>query len=140
MSPMKLIRFGISLPEDLSRRFDRLLKRKNYPNRSEAIRDLIRNSLIEEEIERDAIVVGVLNLLYNHHKRELQEKLTIFQHDNHHMFISTTHVHLDHDNCLEVILLKGKAGEIKTLADQMIAIKGIKHGQVYLTSTGKDLS
>ena len=137
---MKLIRFGISLPEDLSHRFGRLLKRKNYPNRSEAIRDLIRNSLIEEEIKSDAIVVGVLNLLYNHHKRELQDKLTIFQHDNHQKFISTTHVHLDHDNCLEVILLKGKAGEIKTLAEQMIAIKGIKHGQVFLTSTGKDLS
>ncbi len=137
---MKIIRFGVSLPEDLSHRFDRLLKKKNYPNRSEAIRDLIRNSLIEEEIKSDAIVVGVLNLLYNHHKRELQEKLTVFQHDNHQKFISTTHVHLDHDNCLEVMLLKGKAGEIKALAEQMIAIKGIKHGQVFLTSTGKDLS
>jgi CopG family nickel-responsive transcriptional regulator len=137
---MKLIRFGVSLPEDLSNRFDLLLRKKKYPNRSEAIRDLIRNSLIEEEIESDAKVIGVLNLLYDHHKRELQDKLTIFQHENHEKFISNTHVHLDHNNCLEVILLKGKAGEIKALADQMIAIKGIKHGQIFLTSTGKHLS
>lgn len=137
---MKLIRFGVSLPEDLSNRFDLLLKRKKYPNRSEAIRDLIRKSLIEEEIEANALVIGVLNLLYDHHKRELQDNLTLFQHKYHEKFISTTHVHLDHKNCLEVILLKGRAGEIKTLADQMIALKGIKHGQIFLTSTGQDLS
>ena len=82
----------------------------------------------------------MLNLLYDHHKRELQEKLTLFQHDHHDKFISTTHVHLDHSNCLEVILLKGQAGEVKYIADQMIAIKGVKHGQVYLTSTGKNIS
>ena len=137
---MKIIRFGVSLPENLRNRFDALIKGKKYPNRSEAIRDLIRKSLVEDEIEADAFVVGVLNLLYDHHKRELQDKLTLFQHDNHEMFISTTHVHLDHDNCLEVILLRGRAGEIKRLAEQMIAVKGIKHGQVFLTSTGKDLS
>ena len=137
---MKLVRFGVSLPADLSQRFDQLIQKKNYPNRSEAIRDLIRHSLVQQEIEADAQVVGVLNLLYDHHKRDLQDKLTLFQHDHHDKFISTTHVHLDHDNCLEVILLKGKAGEVKSIADRMIAIKGIKHGQVYLTSTGKDLS
>jgi CopG family nickel-responsive transcriptional regulator len=137
---MKLIRFGVSLPEDLSNRFDLLLKRKKYPNRSEAIRDLIRNSLIEEDIEKNSSVIGVLNLLYDHHKRELQDSLTHFQHDYHEKFISSTHVHLDHNNCLEVILLKGRAGEIKPLAEQMIALKGIKHGQIFLTSTGKDLS
>lgn len=137
---MKLVRFGVSLPENLSQRFDSLINRKKYSNRSEAIRDLIRNTLIEEDIESDEMVIGVLNLLYDHHKRELQDKLTLFQHDNHDQFISTTHVHLDHDNCLEVILLKGKAGRIKTLAEQMIAIKGIKHGHVYLTSTGRNIS
>ena len=136
---MNLVRFGVSLPRELSQRFDLLCQKKKYPNRSEAIRDLIRHALVEEEIEGDALVIGVLNLLYDHHKRELQEKLTLFQHDHHEKFISTTHVHLDHDNCLEVILLKGKAREIMTIADQMIAIKGVKHGQVYLTSTGKDL-
>jgi len=137
---MKLIRFGVSLPEDLSNRFDLLLRRKKYSNRSEAIRDLIRNSLIEEDIEANASVIGVLNLLYDHHKRELQDSLTHFQHDFHEKIISSTHVHLDHDNCLEVILLKGRAGEIKSLAEQMIALKGIKHGQIYLTSTGENLS
>ena len=137
---MKLIRFGVSLPEDLNNRFDLLLKRKKYSNRSEAIRDLIRKSLIEEKIEANALVIGVLNLLYDHHKRELQDNLTLFQHKYHKKLISTTHVHLDHKNCLEVILLKGRAGEIKTLADQMIAFKGIKHGQIFLTSTGLDLS
>ena len=137
---MNLVRFGVSLPGELSQRFDALYRKKKYANRSEAIRDLIRHALVEEEIEGDALVIGVLNLLYDHHKRELQDKLTLFQHNHHDKFISTTHVHLDHDNCLEVILLKGRAGEIKNLAEQMIAVKGIKHGQVFLTSTGKDLS
>ena len=137
---MKLIRFGVSLPDDLSNRFDHLLGRKKYSNRSEAIRDLIRKALIEEDIEADAIVIGVLNLLYDHHKRDLQDSLTHFQHDYHEKFISSTHVHLDHANCLEVILLKGRAGEIKSLAEQMIALKGIKHGHIFLTSTGEDIS
>ena len=137
---MKLVRFGVSLPEDLSKRFDLLLRRKKYSNRSEAIRDLIRNALVEEDIEFDIYVIGVLNLLYDHHKRELQDRLTNFQHNYHEKFISSTHVHLDHDNCLEVILLKGRAGEIKSIAEQMIALKGIKHGQIFLTSTGENLS
>ena len=137
---MKLIRFGVSIPKDLSSRFDALIKRKNYPNRSEAIRDLIRNSLVEEEITSDEEVIGVLNLLYDHHQRELQDKLTDVQHNHHDKIISATHVHLDHHNCLEVILLKGKAHKIKELADQMIAIKGIKHGRIFFTSTGRNLS
>ena len=98
---MKLIRFGVSLPDDLSNRFDHLLGRKKYSNRSEAIRDLIRKALIEEDIEADAIAIGVLNLLYDHHKRDLQDSLTHFQHDYHEKFISSTHVHLDHANCLK---------------------------------------
>ncbi|MHB2147631.1 nickel-responsive transcriptional regulator NikR [Calditrichota bacterium LG25] len=134
-----LIRFGVSLPETLIRRFDRLIKQKQYPNRSEAIRDLIRKTLIEEEIQSDQVVLGVLHILYDHHQRELSDKLTDIQHDHHEKIISTTHVHLDHDNCLEVILLKGKAGDIKHLADRLIAIKGVKHGQLYLTSKGSNL-
>ena len=136
----ELVRFGISINDRLLKRFDTLISEKGYVNRSEAIRDLIRNSLIEEDIETNASVIGVLNLLYDHHKRDLQDGLTHFQHDYHEKFISSTHVHLDHNNCLEVILLRGRAGEIKSLADQMIALKGIKHGQIYLTSTGEDLS
>jgi CopG family nickel-responsive transcriptional regulator len=137
---MQLIRFGVSLPGDLIRRFDRLIRRKKYPNRSEAIRDLIRRELVEEEIVNDAEIVGVLTLLYNHHQRELQDRLGRIQHDFHERILSTTHVHLDHDNCLEVVLLKGRAGKIKQLADELIALKGIKHGQLYRTSTGKNLT
>jgi CopG family nickel-responsive transcriptional regulator len=137
---MQLIRFGVSLPEELIRRFDRLIRRKKYTNRSEAIRDLIRRELVEEEIVNDAEIVGVLTLLYNHHQRELQDRLGRIQHDFHERILSTTHVHLDHDNCLEVVLLKGRAGKIKQLADEMIALKGIKHGQLYRTSTGKNLT
>jgi CopG family nickel-responsive transcriptional regulator len=137
---MQLIRFGVSLPGDLIRRFDRLIRRKKYPNRSEAIRDLIRRELVEEEIVNDAEIVGVLTLLYDHHQRELQDRLGRIQHDFHERILSTTHVHLDHDNCLEVVLLKGRAGKIKQLADEMIALKGIKHGQLYRTSTGRNLT
>ena len=137
---MQLIRFGVSLPGDLIRRFDRLIRRKKYPNRSEAIRDLIRRELVEEEIVNDAEIVGVLTLLYDHHQRELQDRLGRIQHDFHERILSTTHVHLDHDNCLEVVLLRGRAGKIKQLADEMIALKGIKHGQLYRTSTGRNLT
>ena len=134
-----LIRFGVSLPKTLITRFDQLIKQKQYPNRSEAIRDLIRKMLIEEEIQSDQEVLGVLHLLYDHHQRELSDRLTDIQHDHHNLIISSTHVHLDHDNCLEVILLKGRAGQIKQIADRLIAIKGVKHGQLYLTSKGSNL-
>lgn len=134
-----LIRFGVSLPEHLITKFDNLIKKKEYPNRSEAIRDLIRKTLIEEEIAGDQKVIGVLHLLFDHHKRDLSDKLTDIQHDHHEVIISSTHIHLDHDNCLEVIMLKGKASTIRTLSDRMIATKGVKHGQLYLTSQGAGL-
>ncbi|MCD6376306.1 MAG: nickel-responsive transcriptional regulator NikR [Caldisericaceae bacterium] len=134
-----LIRFGVSLPQTLIQRFDQLIKQKQYPNRSEAIRDLIRKMLIEEEIVQDQEVIGVLHLLYDHHKHELSDRLTDIQHDHHDLIISSTHVHLDHDNCLEVILMKGRAGQIRTIADKLIAIKGVKNGQLYLTSQGSNL-
>ncbi len=133
---MKLIRFGVSLPEELSRKFDRLIKRKNYPNRSEAIRDMIRRALVQEDIDSDRVVAGVLSLLYDHHKTAISETLNALQHDHHKSIISTTHVHLDHDNCLEVILLHGRARDIKKFADGIISIKGVKHGGLHLTSTG----
>lgn len=133
---MNLIRFGVSLPEDLIRKFDRLVKRKRWPNRSEAIRDLIRRELVQEDIASDRVVAGVLSLLYDHHSTAISEKLTTLQHDHHKSIISTTHVHLDHDNCLEVILLHGRAKDIKKFADGIISIKGVKHGGLHLTSTG----
>lgn len=136
---MKLIRFGVSLPEDLSRKFDRLIKRKKYPNRSEAIRDMIRRELVQEDIDSDRVVAGVLSLLYDHHKTAISETLNALQHDHHESIISTTHVHLDHDNCLEVIMLHGRAKDIKKFADGIISIKGVKHGGLHLTSTGEGL-
>lgn len=136
---MKLVRFGVSIPQHLSERFDRLIKAKEYSNRSEAIRDLIRKTLVEEEIELNEEVIGVLHLLFDHHKREITDNLTDIQHDHHKLIISSTHVHLDHDNCLEVILMRGKAKNIRKLSDLMIATKGVKHGQLYLTSGGKNL-
>lgn len=138
-SKTNLVRFGVSLPQQLIDRFDEYISGKNYPSRSEAIRDLIRKTLIEEEIRGDEIVIGVLHLLYDHHKRELSEKLTEVQHDHYQLIISSNHVHLDHDNCLEVIMSKGKASAIRALADTMIAIKGVKHGQLFLTSQGSNL-
>ena len=136
---MKLVRFGVSLPQELMKKFDRLVKRKRYPNRSEAIRDLIRRELVHEEIDSDKNVAGVLSLLYDHHKSAIAEKLTALQHDHHQSIISNTHVHLDHDNCLEVILLHGRAKDIKKFADGIISIKGVKHGGLHLTSAGAGL-
>lgn len=136
---MELVRYGISLPEVLSRKFDRLIKKKKYTNRSEAIRDLIRHALVEEEIQSNVEVVAVVNLLYNHHKRELSERLTELQHKHHHLVLSSMHVHLDHTNCLETIVMQGISREVKQLADLLISSKGVKHGKLNLTSTGKNL-
>ena len=137
---MQLVRFGVSLPKNLIEKFDALIKRKNYPNRSEAIRDLIRQSLIEEEVQSNQEVVGILHLLYDHHKRELSDKLTHIQHDHHELIISSTHVHLNHDNCVEVILLRGKGEEIQILADKLIATIGVINGKLFITSTGEQIA
>ncbi|HHJ51930.1 MAG TPA: nickel-responsive transcriptional regulator NikR [Caldithrix abyssi] len=136
----KLVRFSISLPEDLIHKFDDLIRRKQYSNRSEAVRDLIRRELIAEQIEKDQSVLGVLHLLYDHHKHDLSDKLADIQHHAYEMIISTTHVHVDHDNCLEVVLLKGQASRIRELSDKMIACAGVKSGKLYLTSQGKGLN
>ena len=130
-----LVRFGVSLPKYLIEQFDKHIHNKNYSNRSEAIRDLIRQELIEVDIEQDeGEVIGALHLLYNHHKRELSDQITSIQHDLHNLIISSTHVHLDHDNCLEVILLRGQSSELRHLANKLLALKGVNHGQLYLTS------
>ncbi len=132
---MSLVRFGVSLPKELIERFDSYIHRKKYTNRSEAIRDLIRGALIEEEITSNKNVIGVLHIIYDHHQRELSDKLNDIQHDQHDLIISTTHVHLDHKNCLEVILLKGKVEAIRSLSEKIIAAKGVKNGKLYLTSS-----
>ncbi len=136
---MSLVRFGVSISATLSEKFDQLIRQKNYANRSEAIRDLIRKELVQEEIDKNSEVIGVVNILYNHHKRELGEKLTDLQHEHHSLVLSSMHIHLDHDNCVEVIIMRGTSQHVKNLADLLIASKGVKHGTVNLTSTGKNL-
>jgi len=137
---MGLVRFGMSLEKDLLSGFDKLCLRNKYENRSEAIRDLIRDRLVKDEwtkIRGD--VTGVITLVYDHHKRELVDHLISIQHDHQAMIVASQHVHLDHDNCLEVIIIKGKAKEIETLAMEMRSIKGVKHGELVMTTTGKKI-
>lgn len=135
-----LKRFSISLEENLLESFDDYIKEQSYNNRSEAIRDLIRKSLVREEWETEnKIIMGVITLVYDHHQNQLQEKITEVQHGYHHHIVSTTHVHMDHNNCLEVIIIKGKAQEVQDLADRLIALRGVRDGNLAMSSTGKSL-
>ncbi len=131
-----LKRFGISIPGDLLSRFDELIQRRGYGNRSEAIRDLMREDLSRERVHSNQPVVGVISLVYDHHTRELTEKLTSLQHDHATSIISSMHVHLSHHDCLEVVVIRGRARPIQELADQMAAIKGVKFGRCVLTAAG----
>ncbi|MGI6657551.1 MAG: nickel-responsive transcriptional regulator NikR [Desulfobulbus sp.] len=134
-----LKRFSISLDDQLLDRFDAYIHARGYSNRSEAVRDLIRRELVGEEWEHNEEVVGVVTLVYNHHQPQVQEKLTALQHQYHHQITSTTHVHMDHDNCLEVTIVKGRAFTIRELAEQLIALRGVKNGNLILSSTGEHL-
>lgn len=127
-------RFGVSLEDDLLIELDRLVKKQQFPNRSQAIRYLIKKYSVEDEWLEDKEVAGAIVLVYDHHKRDLQTKSTDVQHDYHHLILSVQHVHLDHHNCLETIAVKGKASELKKLGDQLIGIKGVKHGELVMTS------
>ncbi|XPV75239.1 MAG: nickel-responsive transcriptional regulator NikR [Desulfovibrio sp.] len=136
----KTVRFGVSLDSDLLDRFDDLCELNSYSNRSEAVRDLIRNKLVDKEWEHaEGELAGTLALVYDHHHRGLSQKLTQIQHDDHDVILSTLHVHLDHHNCLEVLVLKGNAEQLKRLSDRLISTKGVKHGKLGLTTTGKEL-
>lgn len=135
----KTIRFSVSIEEDLITAFDKLCHRRGWSNRSEAIRDAIRRRLVEREWEAGEEVAGVITLLYDHHKTGLAETLTEIQHDALGVVISTTHVHVDHNNCLEFIAVKGEAIMIERLAHRLIGLKGVKHGELTGTSTGKRL-
>jgi CopG family nickel-responsive transcriptional regulator len=135
-----LTRFGVSIQTRLLDQFDRLIAQKGYVNRSEAIRDLIRNQLVEVTAEHEAgEMVGTVTFVYNHHVRQLSDLLTEFQHQNYSAVIATLHVHLDEENCLEVLVIRGKSGEIRRIADKLIGTKGVKHGKLTLTTAGKDL-
>ena len=130
-------RVTISLDEDLLRQFDSYLERKGYANRSEAIRDLLRESLEADRLSTDegAHVLGCLSYVFNHHQRELSRRLTKAQHDHHDLVLSTLHVHLDHENCLEVAILDGHAADVRKFADTTIAGTGVRHGNLHLVPT-----
>lgn len=133
-------RMGVSLEEDLLREFDGLLARRGYQNRSEAIRDLIREALLAESVDANQPMVGTLTLVYDHHVPGLSERLTAAQHGAGTMVLAATHVHLDEHYCLEVIILKGRSRQIEEVADRLRALKGVELGKLVLTSSGKALT
>jgi len=135
----KLVRFGVSLEKGLLEKFDSVIKKRNYPNRSEAFRDLIRQELVKEEWHREGEIAGAVTLIYNHHKRDLLNKLTDIQHDFQNVIISNQHIHLDHDNCLELIAVKGNPRRVKKLADMIKAVKGVKYATLSMSSTGRNI-
>ncbi|PLX92361.1 MAG: nickel-responsive transcriptional regulator NikR [Desulfuromonas sp.] len=136
----ELSRFGISIDERLLQRFDNLISKKGYVNRSEALRDLIRAALVEEEWgDADQETVATVTLVYDHHTRDLADRLTEHQHSHHEEIVSTLHIHLDKQHCLEVVVIKGKALQVKRLADELIGTKGVKHGKLVTTTTGRNL-
>jgi len=129
-----IVRFGVSIDDKLLDKFDVLIAKKGYVNRSEAIRDLIRSMLVDEDIsDPEAESIGTLSLVYNHHASELADKLNDLQHHSYKNIVSTTHIHLDEHNCLEVLILKGKTREVKAIADKLSSIKNVKNGHLTLT-------
>ena len=134
---MPLTHFGISLDLALLGKFDRLLEQKGYATRSEAIRDLIRACLVKDHVDKGGEAAGTITLIYSHDTRELTDTLTDIQHKYHNMVVSSMHIHLDGHNCLEVLVVRGKAGIIQKVADRLIGTKGVKHGKLSLTATGK---
>jgi len=135
----QLSRTGVSLEEELLKEFDNLIAKRGYKNRSEALRDLIREALLSEAVDSNKPVVGTLTLIYDHHLPNVSQKLTEAQHHAHGMIIAATHVHLDEAYCLEVIIMKGRSKEIREMADRMLSMRGVKHGKLVLTGTGKKI-
>ncbi|MFP4050768.1 MAG: nickel-responsive transcriptional regulator NikR [Thermoplasmata archaeon] len=128
-------RFGVSVPPDLLEKFDEKIEEKMYTNRSEAIRDLIREFLVEEKWEKtDEEVYGSLTLIFDHEKKGISDKLTDLQHQDHTHIVSTMHIHLDKHNCMETMAIKGKPQDIKKISDKLISTKGVKHGKLMMTS------
>lgn len=135
-----VVRFSISLPGSLAKQLDQMVYQKGYENRSWAVADMIRAQLVEHRQNfGEEEIAGTITLVYDHHKQHVQATLTDIQHDHHDVIISALHVHLDHHNCLEVLVVRGKAGLVKKIADELIAAKGVKHGKLTVTTTGKDL-
>jgi CopG family nickel-responsive transcriptional regulator len=139
-SPMtQLSRTGVSLEDDLLKEFDRLIAKRGYANRSEAFRDLIREALLSEMVESNKPVVGTLTIVYDHHVPNLAQKLTEVQHHAGAMILAATHIHLDHNYCLEVIIMKGRGKDLQAVADGMLALRGVELGKLVLTNSGASL-
>lgn len=138
---MGVVRFGVSIPERLIAAFDKRIKERGYRNRSEAVRDVMRDYLVEGEWERhDGPVVGTITVVYDHGTRELTQVLTELQHQAHGSVACSTHVHLDEHNCLEVIVVKGKSSAVRQMADRLISTRGVKHGKLVCTTTGRAIA
>lgn len=136
-----LVRFGISMDKDLLERLDEEIVKVGYTNRSEAIRDLIRNQLVELDWSKDEEeIAGTVTIIYNHHVKGLSDLLLELQHEHHDMIVSVMHVHLEHEHCLEVMVIRGDASRARELAGRLIGVKGVKHGKLTITATGKSLS
>jgi len=132
-----LDRFSIAVESSLLRKFDSFISKRGYRNRSEAVRDLIRRAFVQEEWNTNDEVIGIVTLTYDHHSSRLLENIMEVQHSHVHNIISTTHIHIDHDNCLESIIAKGRAGDIRELADSLTSLKGVKTGVLSMASTGR---
>jgi len=139
MKKQHLTRFGVSIDRDLVEKFDALIRRRRYKNRSEAIRDLVRKELVEQEWAAGGEIAGGIGFVYNHHQRTIVDRLTDIQHDHMKVIVSAQHVHLDHDHCLEMITVKGKAREVAALYDAIRAEKGVKHAGIIRSATGRDI-
>lgn len=131
---MQVKRFGVSIEEELLKKLDSMVLKSKFSNRSQAIRHLISKYETEEKWQKNKIVAGVIVLVYDHHKRELSNKSMTIQHDYHDLILSVQHVHLDHENCLETIALKGKSQDLADLSDKLIGLKGVKHGKLVMSS------
>ena len=134
-----LVCFGVSLEKTLLDGFDVLIRAKQYTNRSEALRDLIRKELVQQEWMSGSDVVGTITLIYDHHKRDVLIRVMDMQHDFQEAIISTQHIHLDHHNCLEIVAARGKAEEVQRLADALRSIKGVRHATLSMSSTGREI-
>ena len=137
----KLVRFGVAMDEDLLSKFDELVARRgSATNRSEAVRDLVRDALVDEQWEApDEEIVGTITMVFDHHANDLAEKLDSLQHAHHDKVVSSMHVHLDAHNCLEVIVVRGESGQIRGIAEALLGTKGVKHGKLVTTTTGTHL-
>jgi CopG family nickel-responsive transcriptional regulator len=135
----ELVRFGVSLEKSLLMSFDAQIRERQYTNRSEALRDLIRRELVQREWREGRDVAGAITLIYDHHRRDVLSRVTDTQHEFQGVIISTQHIHLDHHNCLEIVAARGRAEEVQKLADALTSIKGVRHVTLSMSSTGREI-